>query len=208
MAAGPSRFLNRMNALLSTRKLALNQLLFAAALSLAIFAWVSSARADHNPLPITGLEVIKGDRIDIEPIDAEKPQVVVFLSQKCPCSNSHVEELKKLVTDFPEAQFVGVHSNIDEEPSKVKEYFAKIALPFPIVQDENNQIADRFKASKTPHAYVISKNEIVYRGGVSDSKNYKPENRLYLREALEDLKNHRPLRTPEARTLGCAIPRS
>ena len=173
-----------------------------------ILLLVSSARADHLLLPLFGQDVVKSEQVKVEIPEGDKAQVVVFLSQKCPCSNSHIEELKKLAKDFPDVRFVAVHSNLDEDPAKVKEYFTKIDLPFPVVQDDNNKIADRFKAMKTPHAYVMVKNEIVYRGGVSDSKNYRPENRLYLREALEDLKNQRPLRMPEARTLGCAIPRS
>jgi peroxiredoxin len=169
----------------------------------------SFAFADHMPFPISGKNVITGADVQVEAsLEGSKPQVIVFLSQKCPCSDSHVAELKKLAQDFPEVQFTGVHSNIDESPEKTKEYFEKIALPFPIVQDDNNRIADRFSARKTPHAYVVVKNEIVYRGGVSDRKTFRPDARLYLREALEDLKQHRPLRTPEARTLGCAIPRS
>ena len=168
----------------------------------------SVAKADHNPFPLVGEDVLKGTQAQVEAGEGDKVQVMIFLSQKCPCSDSHVAELKKLVTDFPEVQFVGVHSNIDESPEKTKEYFAKIDLPFPIIQDDNNKIADRMKAFKTPHAYVIVKNEIVYRGGVSDRKTYRPDSRLYLREALEDLKQKKPLRTPEARTLGCAIPRN
>lgn len=184
-----------------------NGLVCFAASALLTVAFPTVAKADHNPFPLSGSEVIKGTPALIEAGEGDKAQVMVFLSQKCPCSNSHIEELKKLVSDFPEVEFVGIHSNIDETPEKTKAYFEKVALPFPIVQDDNNKIADRMKAYKTPHAYVVVKNEIVYRGGVSDRKNYSPTNRLYLREALEDLKAKRAIRTSEARTLGCAIPR-
>lgn len=183
----------------------------AAAILASAFVGISSqALADHTALPLFGKDVVTGDDVKVESQEpaSTQAQVVVFLSAKCPCSDSHIVELKNLAKDYSDVRFVAVHSNIDESPEKTKEYFKAEALPFPVLQDDANKIADRLEANKTPHAYIIVKNEIVYRGGVSDRKNFAPDNRLYLREALEDLKHNRSIRTPEARTLGCAIPRS
>jgi hypothetical protein len=138
----------------------------------------------------------------------EKGTVVVFLSAECPCSNSHVGELRQLAQEHPEFHFVGVHSNGDEAESESRAYFTKVGLPFPAVQDADAKIADRFKAFKTPHAFVLRPDgEVVYRGGVTDSKDCVKSDRKYLREALDDVTHGRPVRTPETRTLGCAISR-
>lgn len=137
-----------------------------------------------------------------------KAHLVVFLSSHCPCSNCHNAELKKLVEKYPSYQFVGIHSNQDEDFETSKAYFKKAALPFPVIQDDKTKYADLFRAVKTPHAFLLSgKGEILFAGGVSSSKDVAQADRLYLREALTDLEAGREIKTKEARSLGCAISR-
>ncbi len=134
--------------------------------------------------------------------------VVVFLSAQCPCSNSHNIELRDLAQTYKEFNFVAVHSNVDESKDLSKPYFEKAALPFPVIEDEKAKLADQLRALKTPHAYIFaSSGDMVYQGGVSNSKDCAKADRKFLREALEDLHAGKAVRTPQARTLGCAISR-
>lgn len=138
----------------------------------------------------------------------DKPMVVVFLSAKCPCSNSHINELNSLSKEFSNFNFVAVHSNIDEDKKLAKEYFILAKLAFPIISDSSHKIADQFKALKTPHSFVInSQGEALYRGGVSDSSDCSKAEKLYLRLALEDIKQNRPVKVAMGRALGCNITR-
>lgn len=132
--------------------------------------------------------------------------VAVFLSAVCPCSNSHLGELRALAKDFPGFAFVGIHSNSNEDASLTKTYFQNAALGFPILQDEGMQLADRFKALKTPHAFLLDpEGRIVYQGGVSSSRVFENADQKFLREALGDLRAKQKVRTPRGRTLGCVI---
>ena len=157
--------------------------------------------------PVTGHDVVTGE--DLARIETgKKGTVVVFLSARCPCSNSHIDELKALAKDHPDYRFVGVHSNRDEDASTSHDYFKKAGLPFPVLQDEHAALADRFKALKTPHAFLFTESgERVYAGGVSDSHNFPDSKRKFLREALDDLSKGGSVRTSEGRTLGCIIQR-
>jgi hypothetical protein len=141
----------------------------------------------------------------------KKGLVVAFLSAACPCSNSHNRELAALAAEYPEFAFVGVHSNPNELRDFALAYFKKAGLPFPVIRDRGGKLAGEFKALKTPHAFVVlPSGEAAYRGGVSSSRQFDPSvGHKYLREALEDLSANpsRPVRTPEGRTLGCAIAR-
>jgi hypothetical protein len=140
---------------------------------------------------------------------ANPATVVIFVSATCPCSQSHVVELKSLAKDFPEFQFVGIHSNGNEGKQASQSYFQSLALPFEVIRDRGAKLADLFRASKTPHAFVINRDrQVVYRGGVSSSSQFHAQvERRFLREALDDLRASRAVRTPEGRTLGCAITR-
>lgn len=172
---------------------------------------VSPCLADQ-PLPekvfgLEGANLLSDARVSV-PIKDKSALVVVFLSAKCPCSNSHIGELRALAKDYAIFVFVGVHSNSDESLKDAKTYFGRADLPFPIVQDEKARLADEYKALKTPHAFVIdARGKILYQGGVSDSHEFEKSNRKYLREALADIAAGRPVKIREGRTLGCMIQR-
>ena len=173
-----------------------------------IILFLSMPVFSANPINyITGDLLESGKKTTITS-ENKKGVVVIFLSAKCPCSNSHLSELKALYKDYKNFNFVGIHSNSDESPETAKTYFTKAQLPFPIIEDKMTTLADQFKASKTPHAFVVStRGEILYQGGVSNSSDFSKSDRHFLREALENVEAGQVVKTPEGRTLGCSIAR-
>jgi hypothetical protein len=167
-----------------------------------------SLTAAALPLPISGKSVISGEQVAVSG-STKKGLVVVFLSAVCPCSNSHLVELKGLKNEFPDFEFVGVHSNADEGKDLTTSYFKTASLPFPVIQDTGAKLADQFKALKTPHVFVVlNDGTFAYQGGVSSSRHFDDKtDRKYLREALSDLSAGRKVKTAEGRTLGCVISR-
>lgn len=141
------------------------------------------------------------------PVTQEKiASVVVFLSARCPCSNSHIEELKSLALNYSNIQFIAVHSNQNESLEEAKIYFKKQNLKFPVLEDKGALIADEFKAFKTPHAFVVnSQGQILYKGGVSSSSHFSDDVKKYLREVLEDVSHGKEPRYTDTRSLGCVI---
>lgn len=138
----------------------------------------------------------------------KKGIVIVFLSAKCPCSDSHLTELKSLHKDYPDFSFVGVNANNDETLDIAYEYFKRVGIEFPIIKDKNAEIADRYKAFKTPHAFIVNNDgKIVYQGGVSSSRQFATADHKYLRDAVMNIHQGKPVAVPESRTLGCIISR-
>lgn len=134
--------------------------------------------------------------------------VVIFLSAICPCSNSHLQELRELSKEFSNFAFIGIHSNSDESQEESTAYFKNNPLPFPVIRDQKSKIADDFKAVKTPHAYIVNASgEILFQGGVSDSSDFSYANKKYLRMALVELQNGNKVKVAKSRPLGCAISR-
>ncbi len=161
------------------------------------------------PASFDGESLISGQKIQIYRIDEKnKGLVVIFMSAKCPCSNSHVDHIKKLALQHKDFRFLAVHSNPDEKKSEAQTYFKTFAPAIEVLQDEKTKIADLLKAFKTPHAFVFdSKGEIVYRGGVTNSSNATTADRNYLAEVLQDLSEGKKPRIDQGRTLGCVISR-
>ncbi|MFN8845444.1 MAG: thioredoxin-like domain-containing protein [Bdellovibrionales bacterium] len=156
---------------------------------------------------LKGTDLLTNRKIIITP-EENIALVVLFLSAKCPCSNSHINEIKNLSQEYSDFTFIAVHSNVDESPEVSKNYFQNIGLGFDVIDDNLQVIANQYKAYKTPHAFVVRNNgELAYQGGVSNSNDFGKSDKKFLREALSDIKNNRKVRTPEGRTLGCAINR-
>ena len=142
--------------------------------------------------------------------EAARGSVVIFLSAKCPCSQSHEKILTELARTYGPLgfHFTGILSNADENESVAKVHFQTVQLPFPILRDKNTQIADRLGANRTPHAFVLSPaGEILFQGGGDDAKDASKAQRHYLREALERLSQGKLPEVREARSLGCKITR-
>lgn len=170
-----------------------------------------------NPTTFAAVETSSTHSLKGEDLFTQKPLevkakakglVIAFLSARCPCSHSHVPVIEKLSQEFPDFQFVAIHSNADEPTEQAKTYFQNAKLGFPILQDEKNKMADQFKAAKTPHVYVLGTNgETLYKGGMTNSSDGPSADRQYLREALIALQAGKKVETPETRSLGCAISR-
>lgn len=156
---------------------------------------------------ISGEDLLTNMKLQISS-EGKKGLVVVFLSARCPCSNSHNTELRELAEKYKEFNFVAVHSNTEEGKEISIPYFKGASFPFPVIEDQNTKLADQLQAFKTPHSFVFSpEGKPLFEGGVSNSSNCATADRKYLREALEDLQAGKPVRTPEGRTLGCVITR-
>jgi hypothetical protein len=152
---------------------------------------------------VNGTDLVSGKEVSFEP-----PLVVVFMSAKCPCSDSHVAMLRSMPQKYKNFKFVAVHSNADEAKDLAKDYFAKAKLPFPVVEDAGSRLANEFKALKTPHAFVINGGgEILYQGGVTNSASAGAADKNFLADALQAVAEGREVAVKNGRTLGCIIQR-
>ncbi|WP_413584442.1 redoxin domain-containing protein [Bdellovibrio sp. HCB274] len=157
---------------------------------------------------VDGTDVLTSKFLHLETKAAKKGTVVVFLSAKCPCSASHETLLKNLAEEFKDFNFVGVHSNTDENAELTKTHFTQANLPFPVIQDSKSRLANEFEALKTPHAYLLSpEGEILYSGGVTDSNVGPSAKKHFLKEAIEDTQAGKAVRKKEGRAVGCYIQR-
>jgi peroxiredoxin len=162
------------------------------------------------PAEISGLDLTKGKNLLI---DLKKPKlgtVVAFLSTRCPCSASHQPVLNEIYKEFVPAgfQFIGIHSNANEDLEEAKAFFKKAGLAFPVIQDDQSALADRYQAFKTPHVYIISPTqEILFQGGVDNSKLAEKATRFYLKDALQAIRQGKKPPEKEVRVLGCEIKR-
>lgn len=135
-----------------------------------------------------------------------KNKVLVFLNRTCPCTQQNIPYINQLVKDYPEVEFIGVHSKKGSSVQEIKEVVDNYKPQFPVIDDNQLEIANILKANRTPQVLILSEsNEILYNGGVTDRTNPKSATKLYLKNALAELTNHHPITEKETRSLGCVI---
>lgn len=174
---------------------------------LILYSFSAMAAIEKAPIRITALNLLSHQvqTVDFFKTD-KKASVVVFMSSKCPCSNSHVPLLRQLAQQYKDINFVAIHSNSDENVKEAAAYFKKANLGFPVLQDLHTRIADKLQAYKTPHVFVFSpQGRVLYQGGVTNSSNAASADEFFLKDALNDIENNRAVKTAEGRTLGCVI---
>ena len=116
----------------------------------------------------------------------KKATVVMFISTQCPVSNEYNERIIALHNDYKEqgVQFIGINSNRNESVEEIAEHSKTSKFDFVVLKDLGNEIADKFKARRTPEVYLLDEKRILrYRGAIDNSQ--KDPETHYLRETLD-----------------------
>jgi peroxiredoxin/mono/diheme cytochrome c family protein len=140
--------------------------------------------------------------------------VVVFLGVDCPLAKLYGPRLADLAAEFEPrgVAFVGINSNRYDSVTAIARYAQLHPLPFPLLKDPGNVVADRFDARRTPEAFVLDPDRVVrYRGRIDDQYSVGTHRaavgRRDLAVALEELLAGKPVSEPVTQPAGCLISR-
>jgi peroxiredoxin/mono/diheme cytochrome c family protein len=161
------------------------------------------------------LKDVSGREISLADFKDKKAVVVVFTGTECPVNNYYMPRLKELHDAYAAqgVQFLAVNSNTQDSVDKIADHARKHGLPFPVLKDADQTVADLLKAERTPEVFLLdARGAVHYRGRIDDQygvgyQRPKP-NRSDLVEALGELLAGKPVgvvRTPAA---GCLIGRA
>jgi peroxiredoxin len=134
-----------------------------------------------------------------------------FISTNCPISNDYNARMRAIAEDYGKqnAVFLGINSNFNEPVTEIKAHAAKNNLPFTILKDEGNKVADAYGAQRTPEIFLIDNEGIVrYHGRIDNSREVRRVNRQDLRAALNELIEGKAVSVTEGKAFGCPIKRS
>jgi len=140
--------------------------------------------------------------------EQKKAAVLMFISATCPCSQSYFAYLNKLQKEFPQFQFVAIHSNKNLATALAQTYLNKFEMDYPVLDDAQLEMANRFQALKTPHIFLVNKEgKVLFQGAATDSRNPEKAQVFYLKNALTAVSEGKEIEIKEAKTLGCYIER-
>ncbi len=146
------------------------------------------------------------------------PVVVVFLGTECPLAKTYAPRLRELAAEFAQqgVAFLGIDSNMQDSLTEIAAYARVHGIEFPVLKDNNNEIADRFGAVRTPEAFLLDGDVVVrYWGRIDDQYGFKtgagyvkPKlTQRNLAEAITEVLAGKPVSRPVVKADGCFIGR-
>lgn len=179
--------------------------------------FASTLHADNVGKAITpfALKDVSGKKVGLEDFKDKKATVVLFLGTQCPINNSYVPKLIELNKEFADkgVQFLAINSNQHDEVKAIKEHAEKHKVPFPVLKDDGQVIADRFGAQRVPEAFVLDDKRVIrYQGRIDDQFGIgfmrpKPSRRD-LAEALTEVLAGKEVSQKSIAVAGCFITRT
>lgn len=153
-----------------------------------------------------GLDIISDKEISID--TKSNAFVLIFMSESCPCSESHFEYLNELKAKNKNVQFIGIHSNKNSALKDIKAYFSEFTINFPLINDQKLVYANKYKALKTPHTFLFNKNEkLVFQGAATNSRTPSRASKFYLSDAIKSMSENKDPQIKHAKAIGCYIER-
>jgi peroxiredoxin len=172
-----------------------------------------ASAAEERPV-VFNLQDFRGAWHSVEEVRAKKLVVVAFVRVDCPLASLYASRLAELARSYDKkgVAFFGVDPSPLDSPTELARFAKEQDLPFPLLKDVGNELADRLGVERTPEVFVLDSNRIVrYRGRVDDQFGFgihRPApSRRDLAAAIDELLAGRSVTTPRTETAGCKINR-
>jgi peroxiredoxin len=156
----------------------------------------------------------RGQPHSLATLAEKKLVVVVFLGASCPLAKLYGPRLAELASEFEPrgVAFLGVNSNAQDSLADVAAFVRLHQIPFPILKDPDQAVADLLGAVRTPEAFVLDENRVVrYWGRIDDQYGIGVQRvRVQQRDlalALEQLLAGKTVSRPVVPSVGCRIGR-
>lgn len=174
----------------------------------------SAATADDDQASaITFRDLLRVDGQKVSLSDYKQHYVVVcFTSNTCPYSVDYEERLKQLQLRFQKdkrsAVVVAINSNDhkDDSMEEMVDRAKQQKFNFDYLKDADQSVAKAFDAVYTPEFFVLDQSrQIVYQGALDDSTNPKAATINHVLNAIESLRDGKPVEVSKTGARGCRI---
>jgi peroxiredoxin len=141
--------------------------------------------------------------------------VLVFLAIDCPISNGYVPELKRIYEKYAAqgVKFYGVQSDPRQNAKASAKFVADFGLPFPLLLDPQQVLANGTGASTTPEVALLSMTgRTRYMGRIDNlyvqiGQKRHAATEFDLRDSLDIVLSGKSIEKDRAKAVGCSIPK-
>jgi hypothetical protein len=163
-------------------------------------------------LRLLDINGVARDPLHVAPND--KANVLLFITNDCPISNSFAHEMARICADYKSQGVACTLVYVDPTltDAQVRQHAQEYGHgDYPRIVDRHHELVKATGVTTTPEATVIDKSgTIAYRGRIDDSIAALGQPRRAvrhpdLRNALTQLLSGQPITTPRTHALGCYI---
>lgn len=186
-------------------------------IALSFISTTSFAQKTNLNLVDFKLKNVDGNLVSLSNYPNAKGFIIVFTCNHCPFAKLYPPRLNELNNRYkplgiPLIAISSTDTIMYEEDTypnmvtKAKEE----QFNFPYLFDEMQEVAKNFKAQKTPHAFVIWKENnnwvVKYNGAIDDNgMDSEKVTENYVADAVNALLNGKQILTKETKSIGCQI---
>lgn len=183
----------------------------------------SGLRSDAVPVPDAGKKIDNFTLTDartqksvsLADFKDRKAIVVIFMGTECPINNNYAPRLAEFHKEYAAkgVQFLGINANMQDTPDRIAAHAKKYEIPFPLLKDSGNVVADKLGAQRTPEAVILDAGGVVrYQGRIDDQfgigfKRAQPT-QADLRDALDAVLAGQSVKRATTEVAGCLIARA
>jgi glutathione peroxidase-family protein len=183
----------------------------------SIFLLNGFTNPDARELRDFHLRNVDGKFVSMNDYRDAKGFIIVFTCNHCPFAKLYPERLNNLNKKYLKLQvpLIAISSTdtlIYEEDSysKMIEVSKEKDFSFPYLKDNTQDDAKNFQAQKTPHPFVLWKEnnqwKIKYNGAIDDNGEEPDKvNHSYIEEAVDALLKGQTVAVAETKSIGCTI---
>jgi peroxiredoxin len=144
----------------------------------------------------------------------KKAFVVAFIDSECPVVNLYIPTLIAMHKEYAArgVQLLAINSSRQDSFSSVSAHAQERDVPFPVLKDFDQSVADAFGASRTAEVFLLDAGRAIrYHGRIDDqyavgTRRDRPS-RDDLKAALDELLAGKPITTRRTEVSGCPIER-
>ena len=169
-----------------------------------------------GPMFDYSMDEVGGSKITLTDVKGENGTLLIFSCSTCPYVRAwedrylQISELSKELN----IGMIAVNPNeaIRDKGASLADMKARseeIGYTFPYALDKDYKLADAYGATRTPHVYLLNKdNKLVFVGAIDDnSRSAEDVQEYYLANAMRELAMGQPITRTNSKAIGCTIKR-
>lgn len=163
------------------------------------------------------LKNIDGKMVSLSDFKKAKGFIVIFTCNHCPYAKKYEERIVALDKKYKSQGYPVIAINPNDPNVQPEDNYQKMierakekGFTFPYLVDEGQKIYPQYGATKTPHVFVLQKengkNIVKYIGAVDN--NYEDPNDVserYVEDAVDALVKNQPIKMNKTVAIGCTI---
>lgn len=163
------------------------------------------------------LKNIDGKMVSLSDYQSAKGFIVIFTCNHCPYAKKYEERIIALDKMFKNKGYPVIAINPNDATVQPQDGFAEMqtrakekGFTFPYLVDEGQKIYPIYGATKTPHVYILKrengKNIVKYIGAIDNNyENPNDVSEFYAQDAVNQLLKNEAVKTEKTVAIGCTI---